>query len=706
MAIRYDVAMTLPPSGNGQRTRLALQHGDDGIARPAVLRMLMEGVTPFSAAASGDVLGLIDVITLEGARWGVFELVPGVTLRELIEVHGVAKRLPALGLSGRVVVDAAKAIGALHRQSPSVSHGGLSDAALLTGFDGVTSVVDLGAPRASRMMAPEQLRGAPAAPSTDVFCLGAALHAAITGYGGPYASVVTVGLDTLPWKHAEGSPALDQVLRQALHPAPNMRWPDAIAFAEQLEAVLANELIGKDALAAVIKTLFKDRQAALRDAVDQRRGGAPAPRPSRTSMTPRSGGNLPIVSAVVEAAPPVPAPLPRVSRAELPAPRPSVKNVKLPDWPADLPDDESGPDQKTEVRGLNAEPPGTAPPGDNPPTVSLRPRPSISKAPRSSPSKPPPRAVKLEEAPDLGEIDDVPTGASHEAIIDESDLSHIPEPPELSAETPFDPGATTPGHKLKVPVPNNFDVDPPRRLSTGLQVKMQTEEEKEAARGQEKISTADLDPDERDDGLGGEITDEPTNVRVRPKLTSDSMDALPVEPGIDDVHGDPTEPPKRMPDVQDSEADLEAAGVKKKGGGAARLMIALLLLVIAGSSGYVVLMRPDLVAQVKARVAALRGQQPAPAPEDLGLDLDAGVALDADAGDLPAVVPAPLEPDAGEVVDAGAAPAVDAGDVVDDAGVEDAGAVEEDEEPADASVKDAGAKDSKTGKKPKKKHRR
>ncbi|MFT3836206.1 MAG: hypothetical protein QM723_04310 [Myxococcaceae bacterium] len=691
MGIRYDVVMTLPPSGNGQRTRLALQHGDDGIARPAVLRMLMEGVTPFSAAASGDVLGLIDVITLEGARWGVFELVPGVTLRELVEVHRVAKRLPALGLSGRVVVDAAKAIGALHRQSPVVAHGGLSDAALLAGFDGVTSVLDLGAPRSSRMMAPEQLRGAPATPTTDVFCLGAALHAAITGYDGPYASVVTAGLDTLPWKHAEGSPALDQVLREALHPAPNMRWPDAIAFAEQLESVLAQDLIGKDALSGVLKTLFKDRQAALRDAVDQRRGGAPAPRPSRASMTPRSSGNLPIVSAVVDAAPPVP------------APRPSIKSVKLPEWPADLPDDESGPDQKTEVRGLNIEPPGAESPNSNPPTVSLRPRPSISKPPRSSPSKPPPKVVQIEEAPvDLGEIDDVPTGASHEAIIDDSDLSHVPEAPALSEHTDFDPGATTPGHKLKVPVPNNFDVDPPRRLSTGLQLKMQTEEEKEAARGQEKISTADLDPDERDDGLGGEITDEPTNVRARPKLTSDSMDALPVEPGIDDVEGDPTAPPKRMPEVLDSAADLEAAGAKKKGG-AARLVIALLLLVIAGSSGYVVLMRPDLVAQVKARVAALRGQ-PAPVPEDLGVDLDAGVTLDADGGEAAVPVPAPLDLDAGEAPDAGTAPAADAGEP-DDAGLEDAG-VEEDDEAADAGAKDAGAKDSKANKKSKKKRRR
>ncbi len=670
MATRYEVLMTLPPGGNGQRTRLALQQNDDGIARPAVLRAVMEGVTPFAAPAAKDVLALIDVVELDGTRWGVFELAPGATLRELAEVHAVAKRLPALGLVARVVVDAAKAIGAVHRLTPPAAHGGISDAALLAGFDGVTQVLDFGAPRSSRMMAPEQLRGAVATPPTDVFCLGAALHSAVTGYQGPYASAVSKGLDTLPWTSGhsdEGDPGLDQVMREALHPAPNMRWPDALTFAEQLESVAGRVMIDRNALAQVLRTLFGDRYTALRDAAEGRKRPASSP------------------------------PAPRMSRPDLPAPRPSRANMPL---------------LKAELVDAPPRPTGDglrAPPASSP-TANLRsPRPSVGAArpPRASPGKVPEgkRSTRENDVP-LDEGGDVPTGASPalmdeaSVVLDDAEISKPVARPSAPRDTDFDPSATTPAHKLKVPVPANFAAEgtdprqPPRSsrpATTGLQVKMQTEEERALARGQEKISTSDLDPEERDDGLGGvpwnesedgalgaEITDQPTNVRRRPKLDEEEPlegdeGEVSAEPGADEVQGDATEPPKRMPRVAAARAEVPV----KKRGGAARAMIAFLLLAMAAGGGYVALMRPDLMAKARARIRAQLGQKPEPVPEALPAEpVDAGEAAPTDGGPAEAaVVPGlPASDDAGEAGDGGASAAAspDAGSAAAEA--QDAGA--------------------------------
>ncbi|HEY0883448.1 MAG TPA: hypothetical protein VGD87_18070, partial [Archangium sp.] len=150
---------------------------------------------------------LQEVGELQGKRHALFAWVPGVTLRDLLEALSLAGRPASIGLVGRVIIDAARALASA--RAPR-AHGGLSDAALQIGFDGVVSVLDWGAPRVSRFRPLGRVNFA-----ADVFSLGAVLHAALTGHAGDYTPLPS----TLPQPsstHPEATPAIDAVVFKAI----------------------------------------------------------------------------------------------------------------------------------------------------------------------------------------------------------------------------------------------------------------------------------------------------------------------------------------------------------------------------------------------------------------------------------------------------------------------------------------------------------
>lgn len=595
-ADRYEILSTLPP-GAGTRTKLAWQAGDGGFRRAVVLREVPQGVELATVpSAPQSVLALLDEVDLEGRTWAVYEFVPGATFAEVSAAHLSVERLPSLGLIGRTVVDACRAIHQVHTfvdplgLIPAQKHGGLSDASIFVGFDGRTRILDLGARRLGRFIAPEVTRGDQFDARADVFSLGAVLHHATTRFDKGYA--VTIARAPSPQEfpppsavHPEASTELDAVVMRAMMPAPSSRFASALQLAEEIEAVLGPLLFTPDQVRTVLLPLFGDRLGALKELVDPKRRPL-APRPSaprKRSPEPLIGGNIQLDGGAA---------------GEI-EDLPTQHNIKLP--------------------------PGM-----------LKPSPGV---------------------PDFD--------------------PHATNPDALKSPQDFDPNITTPGRPPTVAElamarpsrpsgPKRTETVSLRRSATAPDV------EKERAKGQEKISTADLDPDQlspelralQEPLLGEELEAEPTNIRPRPSQLA--IQALPPQ----DEPGGYQDPKKREPTLDVDPADAPSVKLKPVRS-SLRRRVGLAVLVIGIGLGFaVVKFRPDLLANLKARI----NPPLAPPVEDVLEDVDAGEP--------------PVDPDAGAMV----APAVvDAGRAAVDAG-------EEDEDEVLALVNDGGPRDGGKGK--------
>ncbi|HEY1089338.1 MAG TPA: hypothetical protein VGE37_16650, partial [Archangium sp.] len=96
-----ELVTPLPP-GAPSHTRLA-RHGD----RLVVLREILDGTDCSWPPGSPGLVTLQEVVELQGKRHALFEWVPGVTLRDLLQALGLVGRPASIGLVGRVLVDAA-----------------------------------------------------------------------------------------------------------------------------------------------------------------------------------------------------------------------------------------------------------------------------------------------------------------------------------------------------------------------------------------------------------------------------------------------------------------------------------------------------------------------------------------------------------------------------------------------------------------------
>lgn len=181
----------------------------------------------------------------------VMDHLPGGSLADRLE------RGPVSGaLATRLVVDVLEGLDALHHAG--VTHGDVKPANVLLDAEGRAHLSDFGLVRivgadATRplaagegtlcAMAPEQVLGAPATPSSDLYATGALLYRLLTGEH----YVALDGLDetrardavlTHPPRlpHARVPSALEAVLRRALAKDPAARYASALAMRDALEA--------------------------------------------------------------------------------------------------------------------------------------------------------------------------------------------------------------------------------------------------------------------------------------------------------------------------------------------------------------------------------------------------------------------------------------------------------------------------------------
>ena len=230
------------------------------------------------------VIEVLDAGVEEGRPYLVMDLVDGQNLRQILSQ--CAKRgilLPVdfgayLGHQLALALDHAHAgvdregrpLGIVHCDvSPSnVFISRLGEVKL--GDFGVASAAGVARGRAAgalgkvQYLAPEQLRGEPVGPRTDLFALGAVLFELLTGARAfPGETVEEVGqlvLRGVPRAPSELRPEipfeLDALVLRCLAPRPADRWESAAAFAEELSARYDPAIGTPLAIAAVVRGLF------------------------------------------------------------------------------------------------------------------------------------------------------------------------------------------------------------------------------------------------------------------------------------------------------------------------------------------------------------------------------------------------------------------------------------------------------------------
>ena len=279
---RYEVIAELGKGGMGA----VYEVRDRVLDRPAALKVVLgaasdEALERFvreaRAGAALEHPALVPTYDLGRAGGELFftmQLVQGRTL-----AHALAHEAPAIAEPVRWLAAAARGVAYAHQRG--LVHRDLKPANIMVGEQGAVSVLDWGlvapgttstalapeAPEDGRLtldgalmgtpayMSPEQAdgRGAQAGPACDVYALGAILYEILAGRPpvepGPIRDMVEAaarGGFEPPSQRAPGRPvpaALEAVCARAMVHDPAGRYPDALAFATDLEAWLEGRAV-------------------------------------------------------------------------------------------------------------------------------------------------------------------------------------------------------------------------------------------------------------------------------------------------------------------------------------------------------------------------------------------------------------------------------------------------------------------------------
>jgi tRNA A-37 threonylcarbamoyl transferase component Bud32 len=213
------------------------------------------------AAASLKHPGVVTVYdygTDEVGPYIVMELVDGEDLASLIRRRGAIPPAQA----ARIVAQAARALGAAHDQG--LVHRDVKPGNILISSGNRVQVADFGIARALsesnltlpgttlgsvHYFSPEQVRGEPATPASDIYSLGIVLYELLTGrrpWTGDSAAAIATARLTGPMPspsaiHAGIPPVLNTITRKALAPDPEDRFSSATEMADALERYLAED---------------------------------------------------------------------------------------------------------------------------------------------------------------------------------------------------------------------------------------------------------------------------------------------------------------------------------------------------------------------------------------------------------------------------------------------------------------------------------
>jgi serine/threonine-protein kinase len=289
----YELLVELGRGGMG----VVYQARQVSLDRMVAVKMILRGATASAddlarfraeaeAVARLDHPGIVPVYEvgeLEQQPYFSMKFVAGTTLaRRLAEGPLAAREAAAL------LAPICRAVDFAHRQG--ILHRDLKPSNILIDLDGRPHVTDFGL--AKRMadreglthtgailgtpsyMAPEQAAGSRGeiGPASDVYSLGTMLYAMLTGRP-PFQAAMAVDTmlmvleqDPLPPRlvNATADRELEMIALMALQKPPELRYPSALAMAEDLEAFLAGEPISarSGGFSQVVARLFRETHHA------------------------------------------------------------------------------------------------------------------------------------------------------------------------------------------------------------------------------------------------------------------------------------------------------------------------------------------------------------------------------------------------------------------------------------------------------------
>ncbi|HVO31391.1 MAG TPA: protein kinase, partial [bacterium] len=204
-----------------------------------------------------------------------------------------------------IVLDAARGLFYAHEKADAqgkpmgIVHRFLSPQKIVVGYDGVTRVIDFGVMRPwfrvdgdaasalerMRYFAPEQVKGQPVTPSSDIFSLGTILYELTTGrppFDGETPQALSRSIAECkpvpPTSFVPGYPTdMEELVMNALVAAPEKRFPNGAALAAALELFVVRHEMNPSAaaVAGYLRSLFGGGAAA-----------APVPAPSAAGVVP------------------------------------------------------------------------------------------------------------------------------------------------------------------------------------------------------------------------------------------------------------------------------------------------------------------------------------------------------------------------------------------------------------------------------------
>lgn len=195
-----------------------------------------------------NVVNIFDIASRSGLMWYTMELVNGPNLAQLVEREGP---IPLEGLL-RILREALSALS--HAHGSGLIHRDIKPENMLLERDGSLRITDFGLALALRgeggfggatsrsgtpqFASPEQLLGEPVDQRTDIYSVAAVAYYGLLGYP-PFAGATPEQvlakqtnnlIPALLPERSDVSPALEQVLRRALHGDPDRRYPSAAEF--------------------------------------------------------------------------------------------------------------------------------------------------------------------------------------------------------------------------------------------------------------------------------------------------------------------------------------------------------------------------------------------------------------------------------------------------------------------------------------------